>query len=404
MERIYLPVIKQHLASYRQMVFLAGPRQAGKTTLSKSCLDDQYILRYLNWDVVKDRAEILGGIDNLSKSFKTEVLKAKARIPILIFDEIHKYRAWKSLLKGYFDTFENEGRIIVTGSAKLDVYRKGGDSMMGRYFLYRVHPLSVSECLQNANYETEYSHPKQVDEETWQKLFTYGGFPEPFLNNDELFYRRWQKLRHHQLFKEDIRDLTKVHEIARLELLAELVKENVSHPLEYASLAKKVQVSEPTIKKWLSILNSVYYCFTIRPWKKNITRSLIKKPKIYLWDWSIIEDKGARIENFVACHLLKAVQFWTDIGFGEYQLYFIRDKDKKEVDFLITKDQKPWVMVEVKSSPNNHISKNLHHFHKILNTPHTFQAVYDMPYVERDCFAQGKPTIVPLRTLLSQLV
>lgn len=401
MKRSYLSVVKQHLNQYSQMVFLSGPRQVGKTTLSKASVEEFESL-YLNWDSLQDRALFLSGMDKIyDKAFGQHIaLKPRA----IIFDEIHKYRQWKTLLKGYFDTFKDKVHFIITGSAKLNIYRCGGDSMMGRYFSYRIHPFSVAECIKPHDTTSEIQAPQFLSDELWHNLLTFGGFPEPFLNADPQFYQRWQNLRQEQLFQEDLRDIAQVHDMARLELLAYLLKEQVTGVVKYNHLATKVRVSEPTIRKWIDILNSVYYSFSIKPWSKNVARAILKEPKIYLWDWSSIESIGAKIENFVASHLLKAVHWWTDIGLGKYELFYVRDKEGAEVDFLIVKNAKPWMLIEVKTSANQHISAHLQHFYQQLQPEYAFQVVYDLPYQDIDCFKATEPVIVSLRTFLSQLV
>lgn len=404
MKRIYQTIITQQLEEHRQMAFLSGPRQAGKTTLAKNSLLSEQPSLYLNWDSQEDREMILSGIKNIYGQLEPDKLQANNIPPTIIFDEIHKYRDWKSMLKGYFDTLPSPCRIIVTGSAKLNIYRRGGDSMMGRYFLYHIHPLSVAEILGRNYTSSEIIAPKPLNNTQWDNLLQFGGFPEPYLQANPSFYQRWSNLRYEQLFREDLRDLSKIQEITRLELLAKLLSYQIGSTTKYSELAKKIRSTEPTVRKWVNILKNVYYCFSLSPWHKNITRSLIKEPKYYLWDWSTIEDEGAKIENFTASHLYKAVQFWTDIGLGKYELYYLRDKDKREVDFLITKNEKPWIMVEAKKSSKAKINPHLEHFNQQLQVPHVFQAAYDMPFIDKNCFSLKRPMIVPLITLLSQLV
>lgn len=403
MERIYQAFIEQHLAQDRQMLFLAGPRQVGKTTLGKQCLNDKYDYQYLNWDSVKHRETILSGANQLFENFSPDVLSAHDTTPVLFFDELHKYKQWKSLLKGYFDELSGRCKIIVTGSAKLNVYRRGGDSMMGRYFLYNIHPLTIAELNKRDDYTHEIILPTNIDDATWEALVQFGGFPEPFGKANKAFYNRWFNLKQEQLFREDLRDLEKVHDIARIELLSHLLIRRVGSVVKYTDLAKQVQVSEPTIRQWISVLRELYFCFQVRPWSKNISRSLLKTPKIYCWDWSAVDDIGSRYENLVGLHLHKAASYWTDTGLGQYKLFYLRDKDSREVDFLMTKDGAPWLMVEVKAS-DTIIDPNLIHFHNQLKTPHTFQVVANMPYINKDCFALERPMVVPMRTFLSQLV
>lgn len=403
MKRIYELVMEEHLASHRQMVFIAGPRQVGKTFASLEVSELSIRHFYLNWDIQEDRLLILQGANAVAAALKlTTVGKG---IPIIIFDELHKYPKWKSFLKGFFDKYSNEIKIIVTGSAKLNIYKEGGDSLMGRYFLYRLHPLSISEILHPQLIDSEiHNQPKEIGEQEFEYLMTYGGFPEPYLKQNKQFYNRWKRLRTKQLFQEDLRDLTKIYDIAQIQVLAELLRYQAGQLTSYTTLSKKVNVSIDTIRRWLKTLQSFYYCFAIQPWTKNVTRTLLKEPKIYLWDWSLVDDEGGRIENFVASHLLKAVHFWTDRGLGEYGLYFLRDKEKREVDFLISKNGTPWIMVEVKKSENAGLSKSFYHFHNALKPQHAFQVVFDMDYIDVDCFSLKQPMVVPAKTFLSQLV
>src|SRR3569832_781066 len=207
-----------------------------------------------------------------------------------------------------------------------------------------------------------------------------------------------------QLFSEDLRDLTRIHDLGQMQILAELLSHQAGCLTNYSILANKVSVSVETVKRWIDVLKSFYYCFTLQPWTKNITRSLLKEPKVFLWDWSFVTDEGARFENCIASHLLKAVHFWTDQGLGDYGLYYLRDKEKREVDFVVTKNKKPWFIVDVKKSGKEGLSKALFHYQKLTNAPHAFQVVFDLPYVEGDCFKATEPVIVPASTFLSQLI
>jgi predicted AAA+ superfamily ATPase len=356
MKRFYEILIQDHFQKYNECIFLSGPRQVGKTTIATNISNEFEFSQYLNWDYLVDRQNILSNsIELLNKRYLVK--------PLIIFDEIHKYKEWKTYIKGLFDTYNHHFSFLVTGSSRLDIYRKGGDSMMGRYFLYRVHPLSVAELVSNKIItEKEYKLPVKISEDLWENLLKFGGFPKPFLTGEQRFYNRWAMQRMERLFEEDIRDVLKIQEIKKMELLARIIIEMDGGQINYSSLSKMIQVSDQTIKSWLTQLQSFYFCFTIQPWSKNIIRSLIKEPKVYLYDWSLIQDKGKKYENLVASHLLKAVQFWTDFGLGSYELYYLRDKEQREVDFLITKDDKPWLMIKVKSSAKEPLSKNLFHF------------------------------------------
>ena len=403
MKRIYYAAIIEHMRENRQMLFLMGPRQVGKTTTCHSLKNEFKYCSYFSWDDLEDREIILAGPKAIAVDAGLESLLDSK--PVIVFDEIHKYSGWKDFLKGFYDSYSNLAHILVTGSARLDVYKKGGDSLMGHYFLYRFHPLSVAEIVDPTFPSTELrSNPIAISDTQFDALWEFGGYPDPFLKADKRFFNRWSNLRLQQLFQEDIRDLTRIQELKQLEVLANLLKLQAGRQTSYESLAKKVRVTGHTIRNWTETLRSLYYCFEIRPWSNNIARALIKEPKYYLWDWAQVEDLGARAENFVASHLLKAVHFWTDSGFGRYDLHYIRDKDQREVDFLVTRNEKPWFLVEVKISDNKAVSPALSYFQQATGAKHAFQVVIDLPWVNQNCFKEMRPIIVPARTFLSQLV
>ena len=402
MHRIYQELVREHLSKLRQMVFLMGPRQVGKTTLSLEAAAQWPRHFYFNWDNPAEKLLFLEGGKAIAEQVGLQELSAEK--PILIFDEIHKFGKWKNFLKGFFDLYEKVTRIIVTGSARLNVYKRGGDSLMGRYFYYRIHPLSVAEIVSPTLIEAEIRiKPMPISDDDWKALLKHGGFPEPFVQRSENFSRRLQAIRKDQLFREDIRDGTRIQELAQLELLAELLRKQAAQAMDYQSLAKKVGVSADTIRRWLEVLKSFYYCFSIQPWSKNIARSLLKEPKLYLWDWSLIEEEGHRNENLVASHLLKAVHFWTDRGMGDYGLYYLRTKDQREVDFIVTKNKKPWFIVEVKTKAKG-LSPELYRFQEETGVPHAFQVAFDLPFVDKNCFEEKGPILIPARTFLAQLV
>ena len=292
----------------------------------------------------------------------------------------------------------------MTGSARLNVYKKGGDSLMGRYFLYRIHPLSVAELQSDKIYEKEIKPPKPVEKDKIEQLLKFGGFPEPFLKGNVRFHNKWNRLRLEQFFYEDLRDLSKVQEIKQIEIFAELLRIQTGQLLNYSTISKDINVSIDTVRRWHTILDYMHYSFTIRPWFRNVPKSLRKQPKVYLWDWSVINDIGAKHENFIASHLQKAVHFWTDMGLGNYKLFFLRDKLKREVDFLVTKNDEPWFIVEVKTSANKTISENLIYYRNTLGVEHSFQIVFNSNYVEKDCFSIKKTIKIPVSTFLSQLI
>jgi predicted AAA+ superfamily ATPase len=398
LKRIYETVVAEHLAQQRQMAFLAGPRQVGKTTSARACAPEA---RYFNWDRQSDRKVIVAGSDAVAEELELETLGAPA---VAIFDEVHRYARWKSFLKGFFDVYGERCRLIVTGSSRLDVYRRGGDSLMGRYFLYRMHPLSVAELLCTEIPESAVRQPRKLPRDAFQQLLELGGFPEPFVRGTRRFYNRWRRLRTEQLLREDLRDLTRVQEVGQVQVLAELLQSQAGQLVSYSTLASRVNASVDTIRRWITTLESLHLCFTVRPWYRNVAKALRKQPKIYLWDWSLAEGSGQRHEGLVAAHLHKAVHLWTDIGLGDFGLHFIRDKAKREVDFLVSRDGEPWFLVEVKSSARKGLAPALVHFQQQLGVPHAFQLAFDLDHVDQDCFSVARPVRVPATTFLSQLV
>ncbi|MGE3954145.1 MAG: ATP-binding protein [Parachlamydiales bacterium] len=402
MKRMYQQCAASHFRKNRQMLFLSGPRQVGKTSISLLLEEDFPDFHYFDWDNPDHQRILLGGPAAIAAA--TGIERAGGP-PLIVFDEIHKYRTWKNLLKGFYDTYPFRAHILVTGSARLDVYRKGADSLMGRYFRYRIHPLSVRELLEpDVIPEGLRQRPAHLPEEAFDALWQFGGFPDPFLKGEAQFHAQWTTLRRELLFRFDLRDLSRVQELAQIELLAQLLTGAVGGQTSHLSLSKKVGVAHTTVKEWLKLLESLFYTFPVRPYSKNITRSLLKEPKYYLYDWSQVVDRPARAENFVACHLLKAVQFWSDHGMGDFALYYVRDRNKRKVDFLVTKDQKPWMLVEVKLTDHAAISSSLKYFQQQLDPVYALQVVIDLPYSPHSCFTSAMPRIVPARSFLSQLV
>ena len=393
--RLYTDIVVRHLAEDRQMVFISGPRQVGKTTLCAGLST-----RYLNWDNGEHRLVILRGESAVAEI--AGVNQATEQKPVLVLDELHHYAKCKSFLKGFYDVQGRDVRVIVTGSARLDVYKRGGDSLMGRYFPYRMHPLSVGELLRPRISESEIADPVALSATDWEALSTFGGFPVPLSKARTSFLTRWQRLRFDQLLREDIRTDTRIRELGQIEALARILSRRSGEQVVYASLGSEVQVDEVTVRKWISTLNAFFFGFLVKPWSKRVANAIRKTPKWYLRDWSSIQDPGSRNKTLVACHLLKAVELWTDLGLGEYDLFYIRDKQKREVDFLISKDGKPWFIVEVKTSDTT-LTPTLAILQGATGAKHAFQVVFALPFQAVDCFQYTRPMVVPAQTFLSQL-
>ena len=395
--RVYDSVIENHFyrEGYRQMLFLSGARQTGKTTCGKKAAAVVF-----NWDNLDDREVILGGPKRVMEHIPLR--SGDGKKPIVLFDEIHKFKYWKDFLKGFFDSYAERVGILVTGSARLDIFSKAGDSMMGRYFQYHVHPLGVGELLSSKIPESETRPPVRIDDESWQKLVQVGGFPEPYARGTAAFSRIWRKSRRFQLLQEDLRDLSKIHDIAQLEMLATFLERRAGNEIVYTSLAREIRVSENTVREWVSVLNGLYFGFSLTPWSRNLENSLKKTPKWYPRDWSGIEDPGRRNETILANHLLKSVDIWNDLGFGDYSLHYFRDKQKREVDFVVVKDDQPWLLVECKTGDKN-LSPSLAYLQKATGAPLALQVSMDAPYRDEDCFSAVEPACVSGRTFLSQL-
>ncbi len=403
MLRLYEEIINEHFRDERKMLFLSGPRQVGKTTTGLETGERRQCSSYLNWDNFDHQRTIVAGPTKLAEALELATLRQDK--PLLILDEIHKYPRWRDLLKGFYDTYADDADVLVTGSARLSVFNVGGDSLTGRYFSYRMHPLSVAELTRpETGARPGERRPSPIDEEIFDALIRFGGFPEPLSRADDRFAVRWRRQRHQQLLRDELRDLTRIQEVAKVRNLAQLVVQRAGDLTSYSSFAGDVGASVDSVKRWLSTLESLYFCFALRPWFKNVARSLRKEPKLYLWDWSLLQDPGKRFENLVAGALLKAAHLWTDQGLGDFGLYFLRDKQKREVDFLLSRDAEPWLLVEAKTSGRASLSKSLLYHQKQLEAPLALQVALDLPYVERDCFEVTRPMIVPARTLLSQLV
>lgn len=329
----------------RKFVFIGGPRQVGKTTLSKTFIQSDK--QYFNWDILESR-------EIIKKHQFDEDLK------LIILDEVHKYSRWRMLVKGLFDKYLNKLSVIVTGSARLDLFRKGGDSLFGRYHYYRLHPLSLSEI------------DKTYQMATLEELIKFGGFPEPFFEKSESFYRRWNRERMSRVVYQDLRDLDTVKDLSKIEILVDALPERVGSVLSIKSLQEDLEVSPNTISRWIEVLESIYFCYRILPYGSPKIRAVKKSTKLYLWDWAQIESPGPRFENLVASHLLKYCHYLEDTEGYKMELRFIRDVDLREVDFVVLKDKKPIFAVECKTGEKN-VSSNLKYFAERTPIPEFYQ-------------------------------
>jgi predicted AAA+ superfamily ATPase len=323
MQRFLQKYIEDDLS--RKIVLLTGPRQTGKTTLAKMITSS---FDYFNYDSGEDRLALL------AKSWD----RAKT---LIIFDELHKMKQWKSWLKGVYDTESVPPGLLVTGSAKLDTYRKVGDSLAGRFFQYRLHPFDLKELYV---LDPAFDSAKSLD-----RLLTVGGFPEPYLEGTSVFYKRWKRSHLDIILRQDLIDFEQVRQIQAIETLIQLLRKRVGSPVSYSSLAGDLQCSDKTVKRWLTILENMYVIFKVTPYHRNIARSLLKAPKYYFYDTGqVLGGDGLKLENLTACALLKEIHYQTDCFGEELQLFYIRTKDGYEIDFLIACESEPSLLLEVK--------------------------------------------------------
>ncbi len=329
---------------------------------------------YLNWDFPADRQKILKG--EIPTTFKC-----------LVLDEIHKFKNWRSLVKGYYDKYNAKFKIVVTGSARLDLFRKGGDSLLGRYHYYRLHPFTLDELA---------LLPKK---RTLEDLLDYGGFPEPLLEKNERELKRWHNERIYRVINDDVRDLQSVKEISQIELLATILPSKVGSPLSYKSISEDLQVAPRTVEAWINILDNLYYTYKIPPYGPPKVRAVKKENKLYMWDWSQIEDKGIRFENMVAGHLLKYCHFLEDYHGEKMELRFLRDTDKREIDFVVLKNKKPLFAVECKKGEKQ-LSPWIKYFAERTSIP----AFYQVHLGTKDYGSIESGRVLPFEKFVSELL
>lgn len=332
----------------KKMVFLGGPRQAGKTTLSLDLLSaDETHPAYLNWD-----------FPDVASQLKQGILPGDQ--PLLILDEIHKYPDWRNLVKGLYDRYKSHRQFLITGSARLDFYRHGGDSLQGRYHYYRLHPFSLSEVNTHSNLGD------------LESLLKFGGFPEPLLESTDQHWRRWQQERKTRVINEDLATLERVREIAKIHLLVDCLPARIGSPLSVRNLMQDLGVAHKTVSNWLSMLENLYMVFRLSPLGSPKIRAVRKEKKLYFWDWSLCPSQGARFENLVASHLLKYCHYIEDTQGYSMELRYLRDIDKREIDFVIMQDGKPLFAVECKAQ-DKELSPHIKYFAKRTEIPRFYQ-------------------------------
>ncbi len=348
-----------------KMVFVGGPRQVGKTTFAKEIVSAHFSqTAYYNWDNRTDRKNIINS-------------NWPGDAQLLLFDEIHKYKKWKTIIKGEFDKLKDKYKFLITGSAKMDIYRRGGDSLQGRYHYYRMHPFSLSELLNEKGDIEIFKELIFRDDffgDEFGNLIKFGGFPEPLIKQSDRTLRRWHNEKVERLFREDIRDTGQVRDLGSMKLMSDMMPERAGSLLSLNSIREDLNVSHRAVSAWFELLEAHYYIFRIYPFTGKKIRSVKKTPKMYLWDWSEVLSEGARFENMIASHLLKWTHYIYDSQGYKADLFYIRSAEKKELDFLVTINQKPWFAVEVKMN-DKEVSPAIHYFKERLGIPYSYQVV-----------------------------
>jgi uncharacterized protein len=392
--------------AHHKMAFVSGPRQCGKTTLGKMLLEDRGSGSYYNWDETEFRRLWTKSPRFILQSGGSD--KARRSVPIIVLDEIHKAKKWKQALKGVYDTMDQPVDILVTGSARLSIYRKGSDSLMGRYYHFRLHPFTLAEICGYPLLPPKQLHAEILEDSRrggkqnqtqLNALLKLGGFPEPFLAGDERRLNLWRRGRIEKVVREDLRDLSRIPELGHIEALVSLLPERVGSLFSRASLREELEVSFDTIRRWMQYLFELYYAFEIKPFTFKISRSLKREGKLYLWDYSEIAEQAARFENLIAVHLLKACHYWTDIGEGLFELFYLRTKEKQEIDFLIVKDKKPWLPIEVKMNDTNP-SPHFKRFLPYLNCPLALQLIEHPNYHSQHQIGETKIIVASASRIL----
>lgn len=253
--------------------------------------------------------------------------------------------------------------LLMTGSARLGLYRKSGDSLVGRYFLFQMLPAGLPEITDEFSFVLENDRPiadgrlllgrgrkvaADLYRDTLERLLRFGSFPEPLLRASPRFLNRWQQNYRTLPTREDVRDLSRISDIRGLEGLVALLPSKVRPLLSVYSLSEDLNYNYRTIANWIEMLKEFYLVFTIRPWQKNVIRAIRKEPKLYFYDWSTLDDPGARFENMTAVTLLRMAARISESGLGRFEIAYIRDKEKREADFVLEKDNAPMALFEAK--------------------------------------------------------
>ena len=373
-----------------RMLLLTGPRQVGKTTTAREWLASSHHENlYFNWDDEKTRRLFRKDANFFESMAREAGLNSR-----IVFDEIHKISNWKTLLKGYYDTFGSDFQFLVTGSARLELFHRAGDSMLGRYHFLHLNPLIPNEVQGlrvkpnlELNINQKVIAQKPLPQDIIETLLHFSGFPEPYQKQSERSLNLWQREYKQRIIREDMRDLTKISDFNRVEHLLELLPARIGSPLSMNSLRGDLGCSYDAVKSIIMALNKLCVITLIRPYSHRVKNSISKEPKIYLTDWTQIDDEGARFENFIAIQIKTFCEFITDGGFCRLELFYLRDKQKHETDFLIVRNNIPVMLIESKVSEDS-LDKNLKFFSQ------KFRNIKSIQVVQKPCiFKKVTPNI-----------
>lgn len=370
-KRTYYESIWKAFDCQKPMVMIAGPRQTGKTVLAKTLAAAEASSAYFNYDIPADKTRLAE-----SPAFFERMDRREGEHPLVVLDEIHKYRDWKNYLKGIYDGYSADYRFLITGSGRLDFFHQRGDSLAGRYLRFHMFPFTLGELFAagpreagpaDEMIELPGAHARDA-EDTLQILMRCGGFPEPFLRGTETSYRRWAATYHQQIVRSDIRDAFAVRDIDAMETLYTLMIPRVGSPISISQLVDPLKASHKTVDSWLSVFERLLLVFRVRPYFRRITRSILKAPKFYFYDVCRAGEEAKRFENLVAVELKRATTNWTEYGLGEFDLNYLRNKEQEEVDFLVTRGNAPLFLVEAKTG-NDSPASSLVKFQNMLHVP-----------------------------------
>jgi predicted AAA+ superfamily ATPase len=384
-------LLRERLARARTLI-VGGPRQVGKTAACRALSP-----KYLDWNNVADRVVLVRGPEAILKHLGLE--RSREREATVVIDNLHGLRNWKGLLRNFSTRYGSRLRLVVT---TLEAPRGARSGLPVSSEVLRLHPWTVGECARTAPTDSLVKAPADISDADWAALLEHGGFPEPFAKRDPRFTSRWYARRQQELLDSDLPRFAAVRDPTMIQMLALLLAERSGTPLIYSDLSRELGVTVDTIRRWMDVMVGLQHGFCVRPWFTRVPKALRKEPKWFLRDWSAVTDPLARGRTFVACHLLKAVEGWTDLGFGQFELRYVRDKSKREVDFLVLRDRRPWFLLAVAYDEES--SPALEYFQDCTRARHAFQVVLDGPFSVTDCFERTEPAMVSARTLLSQLL